>query len=137
MFLIQANRAFAKTMVLLCGLTLFAASAHSMIYMWKDSTGTAHYTNKEHEIPARYRARVKALYPEAGDAGKPQFNQSQADVLPLTNQQARPLVQSPVSAQQTKPAAQENIQPELPAAASTVKPSVKRLRRSRHVSDEE
>lgn len=39
-----------------------------MVYSWTDSAGIAHYTNKEYEIPLRYRAKVKARYPEQGDS---------------------------------------------------------------------
>jgi hypothetical protein len=40
-----------------------------MVYSWTDAVGVEHYTNKEYEIPARYRAKVKARYPEQGDTG--------------------------------------------------------------------
>ena len=52
----------------LMALLFTASSAHGLIYMWKDAVGIAHYTNNAHDIPDRYRARAKALYPDAGDA---------------------------------------------------------------------
>ena len=85
-------------MVLLCGLTLFAASAHGMIYMWKDSTGIAHYTNKEYNIPSRYRAKAKALYPEANDSRTIPNNSLSEQSIPdlqrpsLIDQQEKPAV---------------------------------------------
>ena len=46
---------------LLVVLLLIAATAQGEMYTWKDSQGTAHYTNSMVEIPIRYRARVKVL----------------------------------------------------------------------------
>ena len=53
------------TCTLLC--LMIAASADCIIFRWKDTSGTVHYTNKEYEIPSRYRAGVKELYPELAD----------------------------------------------------------------------
>ena len=50
-------------------LFVFAIPAHGMVYSWSDSAGVSHYTNKEYEIPNRYRAKVKSRYPEPGDGG--------------------------------------------------------------------
>jgi hypothetical protein len=114
-----------------------------MVYMWKDSTGTPHYTNKEYEIPDRYRARAKALYPEAGDSGKPQLNsniQAQPSIQPPINQQANPAEALPVTAQQIKPEVMDNIHPAIPANAikvSAPKPPAKRVRLPRAASDNE
>lgn len=56
-------------------IVLFLTSpANSMVYSWTDSSGIAHYTNKVYEIPLRYRAKVKARYPEAGDSSTPLQN---------------------------------------------------------------
>lgn len=46
--------------------------SHGIVYMWKDTAGATHYTNKDYEIPPRYSSRVKILYPETADksAGK-------------------------------------------------------------------
>lgn len=64
--------------------------ANGMVYSWTDSAGIAHYTNKEYEIPLRYRAKVKARYPEPGDS-----------TVPLQNPQAPQVQQS----EQTQPQA--------------------------------
>ena len=82
------------------GVILVASPAQCMVYMWSDSAGIAHYTNKEYDIPARYKAKAKALYPEAADSGQiqPQSGNVQASptvqVQPITNQQVMPAVQS-------------------------------------------
>lgn len=47
--------------ILLVALLLAASSAFGEIYTWRDSRGTAHYTNSLHEIPARYLKRAKVL----------------------------------------------------------------------------
>ena len=58
-------------------LMLPALPAQGIVFMWRDSAGIVHYTNKEHEIPVRYKARAKPLYPEAGDSAPGQSaNQS-------------------------------------------------------------
>lgn len=44
---------------------LFLSSpAYGIVYSWRASNGVVHYTNKDYEIPARYRAKAKALYNE-------------------------------------------------------------------------
>lgn len=72
-------------------LLLFVSPAYGMVYTWTDSVGVAHYTNKQHEIPERFRAKAKALYPEQGDAA------AQQQVMPAVQ------VQSPAPVLQTKP----------------------------------
>jgi len=47
-------------------------AAFGMVFNWIDSTGIAHFTNKEYEIPTRYRTRVRQLYPEQADTPAPQ-----------------------------------------------------------------
>lgn len=47
---------------------LLISPAYAMVYSWTDSVGITHFTNKEYEIPLRYRAKVKARYPEQGDS---------------------------------------------------------------------
>lgn len=44
----------------------FSSPAYGTVYSWRASNGIVHYTNKEYEIPARYRAKAKALYNEFG-----------------------------------------------------------------------
>ena len=59
--------------VLMAGVVMTASPAPGMVYMWRDSAGISHYTNKEYDIPDRYKAKAKPLYPEAADSapGKP------------------------------------------------------------------
>ena len=65
--------------------------AHGMMYSWSDSSGITHYVNREYDIPARYRARAKALYPEPSDSLTPQQNLLPLNVqLPGTQTQAKP-----------------------------------------------
>jgi len=60
--------------VVLAALIFVASPAFGIIYSWTDSRGIEHYTNKDYEIPARYRTRVKARFPEATDSTTPQPN---------------------------------------------------------------
>lgn len=53
---------------------LFSLPAYGMVYKWTDSAGVAHFTNKAYEVPARYRAKAKSLYPELGDTEASQQN---------------------------------------------------------------
>jgi hypothetical protein len=86
--------------IMMVGVMLMASPAQGMVYMWRDSAGIAHYSNKEYDIPDRYKAKAKALYPEAADSGQiqPQSGNVQASPIvqlqPITNQQARPAEQS-------------------------------------------
>jgi hypothetical protein len=42
-------------------LVFVASSAFAEIYTWSDARGARHYTNREDEIPVRYRARARSL----------------------------------------------------------------------------
>lgn len=95
-----------------------------MIYSWTDSAGIAHYTNKEYEIPLRYRAKVKARYPEPGDSSTPPQNAHPPQVSPQ-NVQA-PQVEQPV---QTQPKAQQAKHSE-PANANA-DPIIQQMRKER------
>ena len=53
---------------LLILLLLTQTSAHAVMFTWKDSHGTSNYTNREDEIPARYKARTRILYPDQLDS---------------------------------------------------------------------
>lgn len=67
-------RAIAISLVL-----FLAPAAHGAIFGWTDSEGTAHYTNKESNIPPRYRAIATLVCPEPGDGQRtPQAGQEQA-----------------------------------------------------------
>lgn len=74
---------------------VMSSTAYGMVYRWTDSVGIRHYTNKEYEIPERYRKKAKALYPESGDTA--------AGVLP---QPAQPTIAQLVPAS-PPPAASE------------------------------
>lgn len=122
---------------------LVASPVMGMVYMWKDSKGTAHYTNKEYEIPDRYRFRAKAIYPEAGDSGKPQTGsnvQAQPSIPTLNNQQVNPVEAPSGIAQQARPDVQHIIQPPLPVNTPkhlAPKTPAKRVRLPRAASEGE
>jgi hypothetical protein len=93
--------------IMILGVMLVASPAQGMVYMWRDSAGVAHYTNKEYDVPSRYKAKVKALYPEAADIGT---------VQPSTaTTQAAPVVQPPAITRQ-------NSVPEVQPVTQTVAP---------------
>lgn len=79
------------------------SSAQADVYKWTDGRGVAHYTNKEYEIPVRYKARAKPLHLEAVQAGAP------APSPTSTPQQAAP----------AQPPAQASDKPASPQAAPT------------------
>lgn len=60
-------RAVAITLVL-----VLSSSAYGAIFGWTDSEGTAHYTNRESEIPPRYRDKAKLMVHEPSDSQAPQ-----------------------------------------------------------------
>jgi hypothetical protein len=53
-------------------LLVLAPAAHGAIFGWTDSEGTAHYTNRESEIPPRYRDKAKLIVREPTDSQTPQ-----------------------------------------------------------------
>lgn len=75
--------------------------AYGLVYTWTDVAGLAHFTNKEYEIPDRYRARAKVLYPEPSDnAAFPQSAQLQPETSAIQPaQQAKP--EEPASKNET------------------------------------
>jgi hypothetical protein len=77
---------------------LMGTPVRAMIYMWKDSAGIAHYSNKEYDIPARYKAKARMMYPDASDTGTAQSAASpSAPAAPATvTQVAKPEVQPDV-----------------------------------------
>jgi hypothetical protein len=77
--------------IMVCAV-LLASPAQGMVYMWRDPAGIAHYTNKEYDIPAHYKVKAKALYPEATDSGQIQLNSTngQTSPPPISNQQIIP-----------------------------------------------
>lgn len=110
-----------------------ASPAQSMVYMWRDSAGIAHYTNKEYNIPTRYKAKVKALYPEPSDSGTVQSS--------TANAQTAPVVQSPASAiQNSGPEVQPALLTAAPATqikSTPPKTQERRARRRRNRSADE
>jgi hypothetical protein len=87
--------------IVVVGVMLMVSPAQGMIYMWKDSAGIAHFVNKEYDVPDRYKAKAKALYPEAADAATVSPNNAQA--------QADPTVQPPpIARPEAKPDASSN-----------------------------
>jgi len=40
---------------------MIASTATAEIYTWSDGRGVAHYTNSLHEVPTRYREKIKVL----------------------------------------------------------------------------
>ena len=88
-------------------LLMQASYAQADVYTWTDALGIAHYTNKEYEIPVRYRAKAKPLHLEAVEPGSAatsrQGTSSQPQGTPSTPQAApsppapAPVVNAPVS----------------------------------------
>lgn len=82
--------------IMIVGVMLTTSPAQGMVYMWRDSAGIAHYTNKEYDVPARYKAKAKVLYPEASDSGTVQPGTANAQAVSaaqppaITNQNAGP-----------------------------------------------
>lgn len=87
-----ANLNFMKLKkTLLWAFLLLASPSHGAVYVWKDTAGIRHYTNKEYEIPERYRSRAKLLYSgqEAGtllDGPSPQPSVQNVMQLPPPTQ---------------------------------------------------
>lgn len=109
-------------------LLLAAVPAQGLIYMWKDSAGIAHYSNKEYDVPARYKEKTRMMYPDASDTGA---GTAQSGV-----------VASPSVNQASKPEAQPNVRPAAPPLqVKGAQPAVpeRRIRkqRERHRDDEE
>ena len=48
-------------------MVIVALPVRGMVYVWKDVSGVVHYSNKEYDVPLRYKGKVKAIYPEASD----------------------------------------------------------------------
>lgn len=76
-----------KKSILLVVWMFLESPALGMVYSWTDSSGIKHYVNREYEIPARYRARAKALYPEPSD---PLVSQQNNEKIPETQLQSKP-----------------------------------------------
>jgi len=113
-------------------LITLAAPAYGIVYSWLDSAGIEHYTNKQYEIPDRYRAKVKARYPEQGDSNALQQNVLITPTVPETS--------SPKSSQQAKPEEPSMHKPSIIQSEVQKKPVVRTSRRGsrgRSTSDDE
>lgn len=124
-----------RTLPLLCALLLLLSHpANAMVYSWTDSAGTTHYTNKEYEIPMRYRAKVKARYPEQGDSSiaiTPQnVTESQA---PQTEQRVQTQSQT---LQANQPESAKAVQKDLPPEYQQMKKE-RATKKARRNKDEE
>lgn len=62
--------------------TLLSSPVSATIYLWHDATGTAHYTNRDYEIPPRYISRVKTLYPETAEKPVGQADNTKEQGIP-------------------------------------------------------
>ncbi|KAB0668440.1 DUF4124 domain-containing protein [Oryzomonas sagensis] len=94
---------------------MLASSAQADVYKWIDGRGVAHYTNKEYEIPARYKARAKPLHIEAVQAGAPATS-------PAPPQQAAP-AQPPAQPPDKQPVSSPPVAPSSPAPQPVVTPA--------------
>jgi hypothetical protein len=120
-----------KTSVLFL-LIFLASPVHAMVYTWTDAGGVTHFTNKEYEIPARYRARTKARYPEQSDSSAPQQTLQTTQAGAAAQPQSSP-------AMQAKPLEPKTMQPAIappPRKTPTDKES-RRAKRSRERGSEE
>jgi hypothetical protein len=95
-------------------LLFFASAAYGEIYTWKDSRGTAFYTNSLHEIPARYRSKAKILDVATGKKF-PLTEQPGGLAGPASTQAQQPAGQQPSA--QAAPALQPQVQ--QPSAQAT------------------
>jgi hypothetical protein len=87
-----------KSSLVVMLVALAASAAHGEIYTWKDSTGTAYFTNSLHEIPARYLKKAKVLDVATGKTGGPATAhppQATAPVAQAPGQQPAAVVLAP------------------------------------------
>ena len=73
-----------KRSVLILFAIVLSSPAHGMVYSWSDAAGIKHFSNKEYDIPTRYQAKAKALYPEQAETLAPQQNPLQNAPTPQT-----------------------------------------------------
>lgn len=80
-------------------LLLSAPAAHGAIFGWTDSEGTAHFTNRESEIPLRYLEKSKLIIREPTDSQAPeQTGQTMTSPQSATRSEVPPTgVSRPVS----------------------------------------
>lgn len=64
---------------------LISSPCKATVYSWKDAAGNTHYTNKDYEIPDRFRSKAKVLYPDPVEGAQSQQGfaaEQQRQVLP-------------------------------------------------------
>jgi len=87
----RLHRTFVKESVkfLLVVVMLAASQAHGEIYVWKDSRGVNHYTNRRDDIPVRYRPDAKAMEydREPKSSGLPVPGNDAGRAMPLLEEQ--------------------------------------------------
>lgn len=82
-----------KYILIFSAIIAVTSPVYGMVYTWSDSAGVRHFTNKEHEIPASFRAKAKSLYPEQGDSIAQQKSVPSVPLSPPAPvQQAKPEV---------------------------------------------
>jgi hypothetical protein len=92
----KVTGASMKITVLILFMLLLSAAAHGMVYCWNDSGGIMHYTNKENEIPARYRAKARPLYHEECETPS---QRGQSGTVKREVRETQPIVQQPIAQQ--------------------------------------
>lgn len=114
-----------KWVAFLC--LLAATTAQAEIYRWRDARGTMHYTNREDEIPARYKSRAVVLnlgLPTAPAPSAPPV----AGVSPVP-----PLPVPPAGSNVSVP----EVRPSVPAVSSPRATKRQRLSRERSPHEDE
>lgn len=90
----------------------YASVAFAMVYSWTDASGVRHFVNKEYDIPERYRAKTKALYPEPSDTRQMSQNtqeqQKPAETLVIAQPEMPPPVAAPTPPVAVTPAITNN-----------------------------
>ena len=88
-------------------LLMQASGVQADVYTWTDARGIAHYTNKENEVPERYKSKAKPMHIEAVQPTPQQAAPSHSPDIASTQQAAPsppppapappPVVSAPVS----------------------------------------
>ena len=107
-----------KRSVLVLFALVLSSPVHGTVYTWTDSKGVAHFTNRYYEIPARYRAKAKPLYPEQADTGAPQQNGQTPQAQPPAPAQAAKSDDAPKAAPPVVAPAPQQSPPEIPPRKS-------------------
>jgi hypothetical protein len=112
-----------KIVLLLCVLVL-PSTVHGMVFSWTDPVGITHFTNKEYEIPARFRVKAKQLYPEQSDTA----------VSPQSGSTPSPKPDTQPAAQQTIPVSQQPVVGNAPPVKEM--PTSHRIKKRNRESEE-